>query len=230
MPQPMKKKPTLTRLYELVATFVGRKTQVVCHIDEGERQRLLSYSEDLETKHRFYGVNLPDGLECYLNTARIERLNLLDYLAGVPFEAQPKLTTKQADRQAAKREASDLGVILRLWTAGETEPFVCHDVHHEEWIGVRLTLEEGGRFLHFNDEDDEEILFGTDHLDAVEMIDPFFLDEDQVEALLSRYADDLAEDDVLANSPAHAGPATSQSPPSAVSGLKSPIPATAPFT
>jgi hypothetical protein len=191
----MKKKPALTRLYELVATFVGRETQIVCHIDEEERQRLLSCFDDEETKHRFYGVNLPDGLECYLNTARIERVNLLDYLAGVPFEARPKLTAKQADRQIAIREASDIGVILRLWTAGETEPFVCHDVHHEEWIGVRFTLEEGGRFLRFSDEDDEEVLFGTDHLDAVEMIDPFFLDEKQVEALLSRYAHKPTADD-----------------------------------
>jgi len=190
----MKKKPALTRLYELVATFVGRETQIVCHIDEEERHRLLSYFDDLEAKHRFYGVDLPDGLECYLNTAHIERFNLLDYLAGVPFEAHPKLTDKQVERQIAKREASQIGVILRVWTAGETEPFVCHDVSHEEWIGVRLTLEEGGRFLRFTDEDGEEVLFGTDHLDSVEMIDPFFLEEKQVEALLSRYTDDLAED------------------------------------
>lgn len=191
----MRKKPVLTHLYELVVTFIGRETQLVCHIDEEERQRLLAFSDDIEAKHRFYGVDLPDGLECYINTARALRLNLLEYLHPIQFEARRKLTEKQYERQAAKRESSEIGVILRLWIAGEKEPFVCHDVHHEEWVGVRLTLEEGGRFLRFTDEDGEEVLFGTDHLDCVEMIDPFFLEEKQVDALLSRYADEPAEDE-----------------------------------
>jgi hypothetical protein len=50
---------------------------------------------------------------------------------------------------------------------------------------VRWTCLDGDeKFICFRDEDGEDVLYGTDHIDAVEMFDPFYLDEAQVEKIL----------------------------------------------
>jgi hypothetical protein len=72
---------------------------------------------------------------------------------------------------------------------GEDESIVHHEIEHAEWCLARTCLVENEKFIHFRDEDDEDVIYGTEHIDAIEMLDPFYLKEEQIEMLLLRYDD-----------------------------------------
>ena len=180
-------KPAYTRLYELVVTFANREQQLFYHVEEKDRQRLLNALTDDHTQHGFYELGGHEGLECLVNTAPIHQLNVLDYVGGIELEAEPELTGKQEQKKFEEREASDEPVIVRLWMRGEDEPIVHHEIEHAAWCLARTCLIETEKFIRFRDEDDEDVLYGTDHIDAIEMMDPFYLKEEQIEILLSRY-------------------------------------------
>jgi hypothetical protein len=182
-----------TSLHELVATFSGRERQLVVHVEEKERVRLLNASLDDEWEHGFYGVDLRTGLGCLINTVHLTRFNLLDYLPGVQFEAEPDLTDKQWAKQFEAREASDDPVVLRVWLRGEKEPIVHHDIEYAAWSLAQTCLHEDGKFIHFIDEDGEDVIYSSDHLDAIEMADPFYLNEEQIEKWLRRHVPDSDE-------------------------------------
>jgi hypothetical protein len=69
----------------------------------------------------FYGFNLGDGLESYINLSSVVKLNLLDYLAGVPFEKPPQRSEEEWQKLLEERENSEAAVVLKLWSAGKTE-------------------------------------------------------------------------------------------------------------
>jgi hypothetical protein len=117
------------------------------------------------------------------------RLNVLDYLGGIQFEAEPERTEKEWEKRIEEREAADETVIVRLWLRGEEEPIVHHDIEHGEWGLAQACIDGNEKFIRFRDEDGEDVLYGTDHIDAIEMLDPFYLTEEQVEKILARYDD-----------------------------------------
>jgi hypothetical protein len=185
---PKKKKSVYTRLYELAFSFNGRAQQFFYHVEEKDRQRLLHVFGDCE-EHLFHELGGHEGIERLVNSAHI-RLNILDYLGGIEFEAEPKLTDRQWQKKIEEREDSDESVILRIWLKGEEKPIVHYDIQHAAWSLTQTCLVGGEKFIQFRDEDGEEVLYGTDHIDAIEMIDPFYLNEEQVGKFLSRYDDD----------------------------------------
>lgn len=185
---PKKPEPELTYLYELYVCFSGRDLRLVHLIEEKDRDRLLNYFQENFEKHCFFGLGGHEGYSCIVNTAHVTRINVLDYLAGVvQFGAQAQLTEKESSKRLEEREASDETIIIRIWLRGKREPIIHSDVEYESWFGICLALDGRPGFIEFLDEDRESVLYGMDHLDAIEMIDPFYLKEDQVEALLKRY-------------------------------------------
>ena len=116
---PKKKKSVYTRLYELAFSFNGRAQQFFYHVEEKDRQRLLHVFGDCE-EHLFHELGGHEGIERLVNSAHI-RLNILDYLGGIEFEAEPKLTDRQWQKKIEEREDSDESVILRIWLKGEED-------------------------------------------------------------------------------------------------------------
>jgi hypothetical protein len=184
----IKSKPTPTNIYELVLKFGERRQRIVYHVEEKDRQRLPNALDSRE-KHGFHELGGHEGLECLVNTAQISQLNVLEYLGGVQFEAEPEFTEKQWAEKSEEREASDEPVVIRLWLRGEDEPIVHDEIEYGAWCLARTCLIENDRFIEFRDEDGENVLYGTDHIDAIEMIDPFYLTEEQIETFMSLYDD-----------------------------------------
>ena len=136
-----KKKLETTTRYEVLTRLSGFKEPLICHIDEDERDRLIRVLEaDDKEPRRFYGFDLVEGLECYINLSNVVKLNLLDYVGGVPFEKPPKRTEEQRQKLLEERENSEATVILKIWSAGGTD--IYHDVAFGEWSLIRITLEE----------------------------------------------------------------------------------------
>jgi len=203
---PKKTAQTLTRVYELVVTFTARDQRLFWHVEEKDRVRLLKVFDD-RTEHRLYELGGSEGLECLVNTAHIRRINVLDYVGGIEFEAETELTEKESLKKLQERETSDEPVIVRLWLRGEKEPVVHQEIEYAEWCLARTCLIEREKFIQLDDEDGEEVLYGTDHINAIEMIDPFYLEENQVEKLLGRYDQaEGADDTAPTESPAPAAP------------------------
>lgn len=178
-------RPDDTAIYEMRVTFAGRATPLVCQIEEAEHSRLLAFADDTASPDGFYGVNLPPGHAILLNTRHVNRINLLDPLPGIRLAKATDLPAKDREKRLEKRERDDTPVILRLWLRGEEHPVVHHDIDYAEAQSIDLCLEENpDRFIHFEDEDGELVLYSVSHLDGVEIIDPYFLTEKQVETLL----------------------------------------------
>jgi len=114
---PKKTAQTLTRVYELVVTFTARDQRLFWHVEEKDRVRLLKVFDD-RTEHRLYELGGSEGLECLVNTAHIRRINVLDYVGGIEFEAETELTEKESLKKLQERETSDEPVIVRLWLRG----------------------------------------------------------------------------------------------------------------
>lgn len=184
---PKAKKTAYVNLYELLATFSAGVNQLVQHVEEKDRARLRRILGDALKKHGFYELGGHRGHECVINTAHLVRINVLDYLPGIQFEAEPEDEDEEAFRRLEEREADDTPVILRIWVQGQAEPEVQPDVDYAAWCCIRQDLLEDSRFIEFEDEDGEQVFYGVDHLDAVEAIDPYYLNEEQVKTLLNRY-------------------------------------------
>ncbi len=182
---------TYVSVYELVATFSGRERQLVQHVEEKDRRRLLEHLPEREG-HGFIELGGLRGHEYIVHTKHLIRLNVLGYLPAVEFEAEVDMEDEEAFRQLEEREASDMAVILRFWVRGQTEPEIHWGVEYAAWCEIRHDLIEDSKFIEFEDEDAEHVLYGVDHLDAVEAIDPFYLKEDQVETLLKRHNDGVS--------------------------------------
>jgi hypothetical protein len=196
---PEKKQVETTTLYEVLTRLSGFDQPLICHIDEDERDRLTQVLEaDDKDLPKFYGFELRDGFECYINLSSVVKLNLLDYLAGVPFEKPPKRTEEEWQKLLEERENSEATVIMKLWSAGETD--VYPDVEYEEWILIRTTLEEyNQQFFGFTDEDGERVILRTACVDAVEVFDLHFLSEEDLQRVLNRLS---AKTDTPADEPA----------------------------
>lgn len=182
-----KPKKAYVNLYELLVTFSEREQQLVQHVEEKDRARLLRALGDSDEEHGFYELGGHRGHECVINTAHLARLNVLGYLPGVQFEAEPEEEQEESFRRLEERDNDETQVILRLWIRGETRPHLQHGVEYGAWVGIRHNLIENYKFIEFEDEDGEDVLYGVDHLDAVEAIDPFYLNEEQMKTLLDRY-------------------------------------------
>lgn len=186
----MKLRKRATTVYELVAHFLGREATVRCQVEEAERQRLLDTLASASWQHPFYDVDLPPGQACLLNTTRLRRLNVLDPLAGLPVEAATDQDPDELLAQAEERAASDVCVYLRLWLRGQEQPVLHSGIDHATWQAIHSGILAGARFIAFADEDVEDVLYGTDFLDAVQMFDPFHLDASQLAELLGTEVQD----------------------------------------
>jgi hypothetical protein len=111
-------------------------------------------------------------------------LNVLDYLAGVPFEKPPQRSEEEWQKLLEERENSEATVVLKLWSAGKTD--IYPDVDYGEWTLIRTTLEEyEQQFSGFTDEDGERVIVRTARVDAVEAFDLHFLSEEDLQRVLN---------------------------------------------
>jgi hypothetical protein len=179
--------PLTSRSFDLVATFSARELRLSCPIDESDRARLLDQLDCMSFKHRFHGLELRSGLECFLNTAHLVRVNLLEELPGIEVLTVPKPPPQRREAIVAERAKSDVRVYLRVWVRGVPAPILHSDIELDAWGCISCALDEGARFIAFADEDAEDLIYGTDHIDAVEMIDPYYFDDDQLAEFLERY-------------------------------------------
>ena len=148
-----------TAIYEMRVTFTNRATPLACQIEENEHQRLLSFAQQTDRTHKFYGINLPRGHSCLLNTRHITRINLLEPLPGIRFIKEPETSQTAGEADIVAREKSDTPVILRLWLRGEEHPVIHHEISYAEAFSIDFSLEEDPtRLLAFEDEDGEYVL------------------------------------------------------------------------
>ena len=173
-----------TELHELVASFTARERRLSCEIRGEERVRLLDIFADGSRAHRFLALSPRPGHELFLNTAHLRRLNILDPLPGLQVEVE---TPPQPDDAGAAGDPApaDATVYLRVWLRGDAEPILHTDIAATDWLSLCRALENGNRFIAFTDEDLEDVLYGTDHLDAIEMIDPEQFTAEQLDILLN---------------------------------------------
>lgn len=181
----MKERADPTRIYQLVVTFTGRKRKLSCDIESADERRLLRALADGCKQHHFFEVGGAEGRHCLFNTAHVTHLNLVDPLPGFHVEAAPVLTDDAAEEEDDVRAISDEPAIIRLWLRDTDEPMLCREIDYDQWKFLKIGLIEGEKFISFTDEDAENVIYGTDHIDAIEMIDPFYLDDDMVEKLLA---------------------------------------------
>lgn len=182
----MKERADPTRIYQLVVTFTGRKRKLSSDIESTDERRLLRALADGCKQHAFFEVGGFQGRHCLFNTAHVIRLNLLDPLPGFHVEAAPVLTGDEAEEEDDVRAISDEPAIVRLWLRDTDEPLICREIDYDQWKSLKIGLIEGQKFISFTDEDAENVIYGTDHIDAIEMIDPFYLDDDAVEKILAQ--------------------------------------------
>jgi hypothetical protein len=190
-----------TRLFELLVTFTGRSRQLSYNIQNAGEDHLLHCLADRCKQHVFYEVAGPEGRHCLFNTAHIARLNVLDSLAGLQVEAKSPLSGDEAEEEDEVREIYPEPVIVRLWLRGDEELVVHHEIEHDQWKCIKISLIEGEKFIRLTDADGETVIYGTDYIDAMEMFDPFYLDDDQVEKILTEAEDDIAPEPSSAPAP-----------------------------
>lgn len=179
-----------TELHELVASFSGRDRRLSCEIRGGERERLLELFETGLGSHRFLAISPRPGYEIFLNTAHLRRLNILDPLPGLQVEVETTPEPDDADA-AADPAPDDSTVYLRVWLRGDEEPGFHTDIAEADWQEICRAIENGSRFIVFSDEDLEDVIYNTDHLDAIEMIDPVQFTEEQLDRLMDNTPEDL---------------------------------------
>ncbi len=178
------------KLHELVAAFSGRDKRLSCEIRDGERQRLLGLFETGLAAHRFLALSPRPGYELFLNTAHLRRLNILDPLPGLRVEVDTPPEPDDAGT-VAEPGSSDATVHLRIWLRGDEQPIDHADIAAEDWAAICHALDNGARFIAFTDEDLEDVVYGTEHLDAIEMLDPAQLTEEQFDRLLHDTPEEL---------------------------------------
>ena len=173
----------LTTLHEVLILLDGLEKSPVFHIDDDGWSRLVTVLEGQDsTRQAFFGFTLLDEpkRECYINLSHVIKINILDCLAGLPANKRPKLTDDELDKQIKEREASEDTIILRVWMISDKAVDLYHDIDYQDWISIRLALEENDqRFIGFTDEDGERVIISVAHIGAIEAFDTHYLsDED----------------------------------------------------
>jgi hypothetical protein len=181
MPKPDAKK--YTPIFEFVGRLEGFERPLIGHLEDKEYQRLLDVLEERScTDRAFFGFSEARGLETYFNLSKIQYIDLLDYLGGIPAERQPELSEKQESRVIEERMESEETVLLWVWTTADKEPRLHYSVNYHDWCAIQRTLEENDQLcVGFEDQDGERIILPLKHLVAIEMCDEFFHKEDVVD-------------------------------------------------
>jgi hypothetical protein len=180
---PKKPKEETTTLHEIYVSLAHFEKRLICHAEGDERRRLLSvFEREGEDVTGFYGFDLVEGLECYVNLAHVAKINVLDYLAGLPFEKPAKRTEKEETERFEEREESDDPVLLRVWTTHDRGIEVFRDVDYQERVAIRFALEESNQhFIGFDDEDGERVILSLAHIAAIEAFDTHYLTDEELE-------------------------------------------------
>lgn len=177
-----KQKSQKTTLHEIVVSFTGFEKRLIRSAEREEAERIAAVMESDDDKPRdFYGMDLPDGLECYINLKHISRINILDSLPGIEIEKAPRL-----ESASENREDSDDPVTLRFWLADNASQETHGEVDYQEWSSIRFALEEETQhFIGFTDEDGERVIFPLSGVAAIEVFDSHYLNEEQLGRFLS---------------------------------------------
>jgi hypothetical protein len=188
---PRQSKERVTTLHEVSISLAKFEKRLTCHIDADERDRFVAALEDArEEPLSFYGFQLVDGLDCYVNLSHVTKINVLDYIAGLPFKKPPEKTEAEWEHHFREREESEDSVILRIWTAPDQEIEVFHEVDYGEWMLISHAFDETGQqFIGFTDEDEERVMFSIAHIAAIEVFDTHYLSEADIERGLSEKDD-----------------------------------------
>jgi len=180
----------LTQIYEFYATLEGFDKALFSHIEQEERDRLVDLLEEREaTDVLFTSVSGPRGLETYFNLDRTLYINLLDYIGGVSFEKEKKLSKAETESIWENRMESEKTVSLWVWTLAKKEPEFHYSVAYHEWDAIQMTLENNNqRCIGFTDEDGERVVIPLKNLVAIEMCDEFFHGDDVLERFSEKYS------------------------------------------
>ena len=113
-------------------------------------------------------------------------MNILDYLAGVPFEKPPAPSEAEQNKEIEEREESEAPVILRVWGAFDRRIQVYTGVPYLDWQTIELALEENNprRFIGFDDEDGERVILSVSNISAIEMFDSHYLTDEEIQQFL----------------------------------------------
>ena len=169
--------------FEFVGSLEGFKRPLITHFEEKEYHRLVNVLEENNSTDRaFFGVSEARGLETYFNLSKVQYINLLDYLGGIPAELEAEPTEEEASQIIEERMKSEETVILWVWTTNREEPEIQYEVGYDDWCAIQRTLEENDQLcIGFTDQDDEHVIIPLKHLVAIEMCDQFFHGEDVVQ-------------------------------------------------
>jgi hypothetical protein len=178
-----------TSVYEFYATLEGFEEALVSHIEQEERDRLVDLLEEREASDvAFASVSEARGLETYFNLDRVLYINLLDYIGGVAFEKEKKLSEAETESIWEERMESDKTVSLWVWTLAKKEPELHYGVAYHEWDAIQMALGNNNqRCIGFTDGDGERVVIPLKNLVAVEMCDEFFHGDDVLERFAEKY-------------------------------------------
>lgn len=182
----MAKKPeNSTYLYEAVVHLEGFEKAIHVILDDHEWERIVNILES-EDAPRFYDFNPAEGREIFINLDFVPKINLLENLPGILFKKEPKKSDEEEERLFHEREDSDVRVVFRLWFADSKSQEVFSEIPYEDWIGIRMDLEENRtKFIGFIDEDGERVMFNISNLAAIEVFDEHYISWEEIEKILN---------------------------------------------
>jgi hypothetical protein len=182
----VKAKSRKTTLHEIVVSFAGFEKRLIRSAYGEEAQRIESVLENDEPQpNNFYGMDLRDGLECYINLSRVAKINVLDSLPGVEIDKAADKTDVELQEDIEARNESNESVIIRFWFVdGTIEEF--GDIDYQDWCSIRFALEEEiQRFVGFTDEDGERVIVPVSNIAAVEVFDSYYLSDEELSAAMN---------------------------------------------
>lgn len=179
-----------TPIFEFVGRLEGFERPLITHFEEEQFHRLVNFLEDNNSAERaFFGVSEARGLETYFNLRKIQYINLLDYLGGIPAKKETEPTEEVLSRIIEERMESEETVILWVWASNRKDPEIQYEVGYDDWCAIRRTLEENDQLcIGFTDQDGERVIIPLTHLIALEMCDQFFHGEDIVQRFTGKYS------------------------------------------
>jgi hypothetical protein len=186
MKQGSSKTPRTTTLHEIYVSFVGTEKSLVCNVEAEGVDRLVRVLES-DLPCSFYSFDLVDeGYDCFVNLSQIEKVSVLNVLAGLPMtRREPDRTDLENEKRAEEREESDDPVVLRIWVVGKTDPELYLTVEYNEWNSIQMSLEQNDqKFIGFLDDDGERVMFPLARIAAIEAFDTHYVSDADLDRVL----------------------------------------------
>ena len=179
-----------TSLHEVATWLAGFEQPLITYLDAKEAERLSSILESDSTKPpSFYEFDLLDGLGCLINLTHVTRIDVTDFLGGIPFKKPHARKPKQVERNLIEREQSDDTVILRVWMSGKRTTEIFREIEYEEWSLLSALFDDAGQtFVGFMDAEEERVILPISRICAIECFDTHYLSDTDIEQQLNERA------------------------------------------